>query len=164
MENEIKPRKWLLILLIIITIVIGAFLSYKGVLAIKKTIDEQKKNENRIKEEMNKKQDDMEEAMNKMKDEVEQKQKESQKNSFNRTFEFRAGSQYSASISLLLDDIIKNNKQNSDKLITVISGSTNTTDPDKIKDLKKSFEEWHKYEVSVDYNEDGYVNKITIEY
>lgn len=164
MEKETKPRKWLLIILIIITIAIATFLAYKGILGFKKIIDNQRKNMNEVKENINKNSKDVEESINKIKEEAEKRQKEYDKENFNRTFEFRAGSQYEASISFLLDDVIKNNKQKKERLINVIYGNINTTDPEEIKNLKKSFEEWHKYEVSVDYNEEGYINKITIEY
>ena len=86
------------------------------------------------------------------------------KDSFNWDFETYVGTQYSNSIGYLLDDVITNNKKNKDYLITVIFKDTNTTDPETIKNIKKQFEEWHKYEVSLDYDEEGYVNKITIEY
>ena len=33
----------------------------------------------------------------------------------------------------------------------------------QIKNIKKSLDEWGQYEVSVDYDDNGYVNKITIE-
>lgn len=161
---EIKPRKWLLVILIIITIVIGVFLGYKGVLVIKKEIDRQRAETNKIKEKMNERSNEVDETINNIKEQMAEQEKQSKINSFNRTYEFRSGSQYAASISYLLDDVITNNKKNNDRLISVVYNSTNTTNPEELKNLKKSLEDWHKYEVSIDYDNEGYVNKITIEY
>ena len=68
-----------------------------------------------------------------------------------------------------IDEIIKSNKKSSDHLIEVIfDGTSYGTDPDKIKEIKgmlKSFNGYklQNYEISVDYDENGYVNKVTIE-
>jgi len=82
---------------------------------------------------------------------------------FNRTFEFRVGTQYGLNVSDLLDDVITNNKTNTDQILIVKFGSTDTTDTDEIRNLKKNLDDWTKYEVIFDYDEDGYIYLITIE-
>lgn len=85
------------------------------------------------------------------------------KSSFNSKFEIRSGTKYKSSIEYLLDDVITNNKTNKDMLITVIYKDKETTDPDSIVEIKHSLNDRSKYEVKLDYDDDGYVNKITIE-
>ena len=89
--------------------------------------------------------------------------KEINKSSFNSKFEIRSGTKYKSSIEYLLDDVITNNKINKDMLVTVTYKDNETTDPDTIIEIKHSLEDWKKYEVKLDYDEDGYVNKVTIE-
>ena len=173
--DEFKPRKWLLTLLIIISIIIAGYLSYKAIIGIKTMINNRIEEKELRRKQYEEKQKQVEEEMKKITDEIKQKELEDKQESerqekqfeiasFNNKFEFHTGSQYSQSVSKLLDDVITNNKKNSDKLITVVFSNTTTTNPEEIKSIKSKFEEWHKYEVSLDYNEEGYVNKITIEY
>ena len=61
-----------------------------------------------------------------------------------------------------LNTVANSNQQNSDHLITVVYGETNTTDPNTIRNLKNSLDEWTNYKVSFDYDENGYINKMTI--
>ena len=152
--NDFKPRKWLLSILIIITIGIFVFLVYQGVNSFK-SMTSNKESWGIFN--FMKSFEDIQEQANENKKKI-------SKDSFNWDFETYVGTQYSNSIGYLLDDVITNNKKNKDYLITVIFKDTNTTDPETIKNIKKQFEEWHKYEVSLDYDEEGYVNKITIEY
>lgn len=95
-------------------------------------------------------------TINKIKDKV-------SKSSFNSKFEIRSGTKYKSSIEYLLDDVITNNKTNKDMLVAVIYKDNETTDPDTIIDIKHSLDKDKKYEVKLDYDEEGYVNKITIE-
>ena len=87
---------------------------------------------------------------------------ESDKNSFNFEFEAHSGTQGKIWINYLLDDVVTNNKTNSDHLVSVIFGETETSDPDSIIDIKHSIKEKNEYEIVLDYDEDGYVNLITI--
>ena len=63
----------------------------------------------------------------------------------------------------LLQKVITNNKTESDHMITVIYNETMTATPDEITALKQNFEDGEEYEVSLDYDTDGFVNKITIQ-
>lgn len=82
---------------------------------------------------------------------------------FNSDFEFYAGTKWKNSIELLLDKVVKNNRKNSDKIITVVYRNNSVTDGDAIIDLKHSLEDFKDYEVKVDYNDTGYINKVIIE-
>ena len=90
--------------------------------------------------------------------------KEAQKKSFNSSYEFYIGTQHKGVISsFILDKVITNNKTNSSHLITVVFKNHNTTNPEEIKNLKSELDDWKSYEVSLDYDDEGYVYKITIE-
>ena len=55
-----------------------------------------------------------------------------------------------------------NNKENSNKIITVVYNETITTDLNKIGELKSSFKQGKNYEIMLDYDVNGFVNKVTI--
>lgn len=167
-RDEIKPRKWLITIIIIISILIAGFLAYKAVIGVKGLIDKEIKREEAQKKEYEEKQKQRIDEINRQKQEQEQKLKEQQKkfaaDRFNSSLELRKGSQVSFSLKYLIDDIVTSNKKNPDKLITVVFESTTTTNPEEIQNLKNKLEEWHYYEVSLDYDSDGYVNRIKISY
>ena len=149
-NNDLKPRRWLLVILLIIAVAIVVVLLNKLITVYNERKDNEKPNkmQNII--------DDHTKTANDMFDKFEQ-------DSFNSTFEFHVGENYGSRVKNTLDDVITNNKKNSDRLITVVFENISTTDPDEIKNCKKNFDDWTKYEISIDYDESGYVNKIAIE-
>ena len=132
--EEFKPRKWLQVLLIIIALAIVVVLADKAIKVIKSQADEQKNNITSV-----------------------------SKTTFNSKFEVMSGSQSGFFLDDLIDTIIINNKKNSEHLVAVKFDTLNTTDPNEIKEMKKSISDDNEYEVSLDYDENGYVNLITIE-
>ncbi|MBR3897669.1 MAG: hypothetical protein IKJ43_00115 [Bacilli bacterium] len=82
--------------------------------------------------------------------------------SFNNDLELFTGTNSGMFVSNLLDNVITKNKTDKDHVITVIYGEINTTDTDEIRQLKTNFEDFKNYEVSLDYDSDGFVNKVTI--
>ena len=137
--DNIKPRKWLLVLLAIIAIIIVIVLANK-------IITDRKSNKG-----------------NGIFNIFQTVPTEINKQSFNGKFEIYTGTQFGASITILFDEIITNNKKNSDNKIEVIFDNRTTSEPNKIKEMKKKIQTLNNYEVSADYNEKGYINKITIE-
>lgn len=93
--------------------------------------------------------------------------------SFNRSFEFNSGTIYNSSVRNLLDDVIKSNNKHKDHLVEVVyQGTSYGTDAEGIRNAKtiigtNSFKEnghgFIEYEVSLEYDDKGYVIKITIE-
>lgn len=152
--NDFKPRKWLVVLLIIIALVIIVILANKGI----EIYNEKLKN---IKT-SNKFGESVEEKYNEISNQINEARKKSKLDSFNSQFEIHSGTKKGSSVSWLLDSIITNNKKNQDHQITVEFKSYNTIIPDEITNLKKELDDWHTYEVSLDYNEEGYANKVTI--
>lgn len=161
MEKK-KDRKFILYIVIIIFVASLGTLTYRVGSSIKAKKDA-------IKEEYNKKQKEAEEKQKAIEEEAKKRQEEREKSSFNNMHEFYAGTQGGTAAGLEVDEIIKSNKKSSEHLIEVIfDGTSYGTDPDKIKEIKsmlKSFNGYklQEYEISVDYDENGYVNKVTIE-
>lgn len=149
-NNELKPRRWLLVVLLLIAIAIVIVLLNKLI------IDHNEKKQNRSSNGISDIINNQMEKGNEMLDKFEI-------DSFNSKFEFRVGQNYGSSVMHVLDDVITNNKKNKNHVLTVVFEDLSTTDPEEIKKAKKNFDEWTKYEISVDYDDNGYVNKITIE-
>lgn len=82
---------------------------------------------------------------------------------FNFDLEAYSGTQYGSSVSRLLDNVITKIKKNADHSITVTFGTTTTSKTDEIITIKKQFDKTLQYEVSLDYDSNGYINKVTIE-
>lgn len=80
----------------------------------------------------------------------------------NSSFEKYQGTQYGSKLKLLIDEITQNNKKN-DLKITVKYNNIETQDTEEIKNLKNNIEDTKKYEISFDYNEEGYIDIATIE-
>ena len=81
---------------------------------------------------------------------------------FNFNLETYTGTQYGSSVSSLLDNVITKIKKNTDHSITVTYGTTITSNTDEIMNLKKQFDKKLQYEISLDYDSNGYINKVTI--
>lgn len=148
-SNELKPRKWLLYVLIFISIVIVVVLANKFITDRQNKLDE----EDSI----------FDNFFDKANDTVNNNFSEYEKISFNSTFEMYVGTKWGSSVSRLIDKVTTNNKTNSDHIITVVFGDVNTTDVDEIRKIKKSLGDWTEYEVILDYDDNGFVYLITIE-
>lgn len=96
-------------------------------------------------------------------DTVNQMTQNYEKEAFNRTYENRVGTQATIFVKSALDEVNKNNKKNSEHIISVVYNDKTTTDEDEIIQIKHGLDEWGEYEVSIDYDDNGYVNKVTIE-
>lgn len=84
------------------------------------------------------------------------------KTSFNATLEMYSGTEYGSSVGNLLDKVVTSNKTNKDHIITVIYKETTTTSEDEIVNIKHSLDKFTEYEVSLDYDANGYINKVTV--
>ena len=168
-----KDRKIILYIVIIVFIASLGTLTYRVGSSIKAKKDAIKEEYNKEKQEIKDKQKKAEEEAKKRQEELEQKMKEEElereKDSFNNIHEFYAGTKGGNATGLEVDEIIKSNKKSSNHLIEVIfDGTSYGTDPDKIKEIKSMLKNFNgyklqNYEISVDYDENGYVNKVTIE-
>lgn len=159
-------RKFILYILIIIFIASLALLAYRVGTDIKTKKDE-------IKEELRKEKEKAEKEEKEFKDKFNKDMEESDlkfdKNSFNSNYTFYSGTQPGQNVSMLIDNIINKNKTEKDHLVELIFDNTSYgTDSDNIKQTKNMIQTFkgydiQYYEVSMDYDDNGYVNKVTIE-
>ena len=84
-------------------------------------------------------------------------------NSFNTPYETDAGKKSGFFIVRTLDDIVTNNKTNKSHIITVVYNDITTTEEKEIKEIRNKLSDRKDYDVSLDYDSNGYVNKYTIE-
>ena len=159
-SDEVRPRKWLLVVLIVIALILVVVLADKFITNKKEREEAEKES---IKENIDGFFDIFEEFENEMDSEIEESNNEFEINRFNNGLEIHAGSNYGTLVSTVLDKVITSNKKNQDKIINVIYGDLNTTDESKIREIKKSLDDWTKYEIIFDYDEVGYINQLTIE-
>lgn len=163
-------RKIILYLLIIIFVASLSTLVYRVGCDLKEKKDAIMEEINKTNDDAKRKQEEILKKQEEMRQEMEMQEQESKKSSFNFSFETYQGTQSGTVTGWEVDKIIKNNKQNNGHLIEVIfDGVSYGTDSDKIKEIKNSLNDnftgsgFQKYEISIDYDSDGYVNKITIE-
>lgn len=165
-KKEDGDRKFILYILIIIFIASLALLAYRVGTDIKAKKDE-------IKEELRKEKEKAEKEEKEFKDKFNKNMEESDlkfdKNSFNSNYTFYSGTQPGQNVSMLIDNIINKNKTEKDHLVELIFDNTlYGTDSDNIKQTKNMIQTFkgydiQYYEVSMDYDDNGYVNKVTIE-
>lgn len=165
-KKEDGDRKFILYILIIIFIASLALLAYRVGTDIKTKKDE-------IKEELRKEKEKAEKDEKEFKDKFNKDMEESDlkfdKNSFNSNYTFYSGTQPGQNVSMLIDNIINKNKTEKDHLVELTFDNTSYgTDSDNIKQTKNMIQTFkgydiQYYEVSMDYDDNGYVDKVTIE-
>lgn len=167
-EKETKDRKYILYIVIVIFVASLSVLGYR-------VIGEITEKRAQIKEEQRKKQEEFEKQQQAIKDKIqenlnkaEQEKEQREIESFNRSFELYSGTQWRTSVFLLLDKVITNNQKNKEHLIEVkYQNKSYGTDHNKIRTIKDAMPEdkfkFTDYEVSLEYDSKGYVNKIGIE-
>lgn len=164
----VVKRKYVLYILIAILIASSTTLAVRIGNSIKAENEKRAQEEQAIKDDIKRRQEEIDKKIQDTQKKNEDMKKENEKASFNRTYEIAAGTASKSRVSWTLDDVMTNNKKNSDRLIEVIfnetSYGTSSDEIVKIKSLLKDFEGYMivNYEVSFDYSEDGYINKMTI--
>ena len=163
MKPEKKERKFILYIMIIIFVASSVTLIYRVGLSLKDKFDA-------IKEESNKHINNVNQQIQDAQNKIKEEQAQEEIDDFNRDFEIWVGTETENGTSLQIDKVIKNNKKNSSHLIEVVfDGTSYGTDPSSIQSIKNSLSTWttdnhlQHYEVSVDYDSNGYINRVTIE-
>lgn len=172
-KKEDGDRKFILYILIIIFIASLSLLAYRIGTDIKAKKDEIKEELRKEKEKAEKKQEEEEKKQQELEDKINKEQEEYHKNfskdSFNSTFEMNQGTKSGMFAKSQVDNVVKNNKKDKEHLIEVIfDGTSYGTDPSNISNVKNKLQEFNgykfqEYEISLDYDDNGYVNKVTIE-
>ena len=165
-KKEDGDRKFFLYILIIIFIASLALLAYRVGTDIKTKKDEIKEELRKDKEKAEKDEKEFKDKFNK---DMEESDLKFDKNSFNSNYTFYSGTQPGQNVSMLIDNIINKNKTEKDHLVELTFDNTSYgTDSDNIKQTKNMIQTFkgydiQYYEVSMDYDDNGYVNKVTIE-
>ncbi len=84
------------------------------------------------------------------------------KKSFNAQYEIYSGKESGFFISKALDSIITNNKTNKNYIITVSYNNITSNEESKIKEIRNMLNDYTDYDISLDYDNNGYINKFTI--
>lgn len=169
-------RKFLLYIFILIFIASLMTLTYRVAFDIKKKQDaikeEEKKEREEQKLEAEKIKKEQKEAAEKIKKKQEQAELKRQLESFNWSYENKVGVKTSGSVSYLIDDVMKNNtkKDNLHLIEFVFDGISYGTEPSNISNVTSKLKSFNfnnqsgfqEYEVSVEYDNDGYVNKVIV--
>lgn len=93
---------------------------------------------------------------------IETKNESIDANMFNIQFSDMNGQKSTFFINDYLDEIVTNNKKQQEHIITVKYQDKETSNPDEIIAIKKSLDESKQYELSTDYDQAGFINKLTI--
>ena len=131
-------------ILIIVIFIVGIIFSIKG---MNEARNKQEESQDKFKEESN-------EQMN-------QFMENAAKDSFNFQFNSSAGTKSGFFLETTLDTIIKSNKTNNRKVSLVFNGNS-TQDENEIIEIKHNLGNSNNYEVSVNYDDDGYVYEINV--
>lgn len=148
-----------LLAITIIVVVIVNFIKAQG--TQDKLIDDFNKASSSMVEEYNK-------SKNEMQDEYEDAKNEAMnqyKNATSNDLDLHSSVNWRTYVSDDLEEIYINNKAG-EHLITVVSGSVSTTDPQQIRALANSIENESmskKYDITIEYGDDGYVKTYTFE-
>ena len=86
-----------------------------------------------------------------------------QVDTFNREFDSYSGTKRTLYIEKLLDEIVTNNKTNKKHIISVVYQEQETSLTNEIISIKHSLVDGEEYEVIMDYDDNGYINKVTIQ-
>ena len=97
-----------------------------------------------------------------IKGEIEKDNLEADVAKFNAGLTSLQGTQSKFFLSGYLDNIITKNKTYSNHTITVTYNDITTTEEDEIIKIKHSLKDGCEYEVSVDYDANGYINRVKI--
>ena len=84
------------------------------------------------------------------------------KEEFNYDLEDYVGTQDGDEVKELFDEIIIKIKKDKTYNITVTFETTSTSNTNELTNLKQQFDNSKQYEVSMDYDDNGYINAITI--
>ena len=176
-KSEKKERKWLLYVLVIALIVLIVSL----VIRINLQKEQEKSNAkndtgifsifdnmfgmfNNMSKEI---QDQYQESVNEMDKKREERLNEmndkSTKSRHNAYFELYTGTKPALFVETALDNIISVNKKDKEHMVTLVYNDIATTEEVKIKEIKHSLEDFDEYEISIEYDDNGYVNKVILE-
>ena len=90
-------------------------------------------------------------------------QGEEEHQAFKFNMNYNDGTQTGIIVKYNLGEIISSNNENTKHQITVVYGSIETSDKDKIKEIRNSLNDWDKYDIVFQKDKKGYIIKYIIE-
>lgn len=148
-----------IILFLFIFIVIFVF----GFISTSKSRQAAEERQREMQEQANQRQEEIQEQIKQAKEKAEERTKqeeESNKNHFNFQFYGSNGTKNAFFLEHILDDIVQSNKTN-DRKVSLVFNGTETTEESEIINIKHSLD--GNYEVSINYDDTGYINKIIVD-
>ena len=109
--------------------------------------------------------DNFMEQFNSVNDKINESKNKADINSFNSSIELYSGTASRLFAETVLDNIVTSNKKNERK-ITVKYNKTKTQDPTQIKNIKKNIHNMGmsaEFDISCEYDKDGYIYEVIIE-
>lgn len=148
----------ILFVFVFVSIVVFGFISSsKADKRYQERVKQQQEESEEFKEKIEKVQEGV---MDKIQEENKQSEKEWDKQIFNQQFFGANGTKNAFFVKHILDDIIQSNKTHDNKIALVFDGRE-IMEESEIISIKQSLS--GDYEVSIDYDDNGYINKIRIE-
>ena len=158
-----KSLKYIVIPAIIFFIFILSIFVYESIdrnNRRKETLEAQRQSEERIRQQQEK----IQEQILKEKEKAEKENKEFEetinKNQFNFEFEHENGTKNAFFLKNTFDKIVRSNNKN-DRKVSLVFNGTEITEESEIINIKQSLD--GDYEVSLNYDDDGYINKIIVD-
>ena len=161
-EESFKPRTWLLIVLIVIGLGIAVVLVDKVIKNRNERVDNIQSIFKTNKDKIQENSDKIDKQIDNIQNQIEKQRKDSEIKTFNSKLEMYAGTQWGTSVVTVIDMVITNNKKNKDHIITVSYNGVDTQDEEEIRNFKSNFETFTDYEIIYDYDDDGFINKVTL--
>ncbi len=156
-NDKITKPKLIIILIPVIIAIIGTVIIIVASMSASKKISETFNNEDNT-------QSVIENQIENQKLEEEAKKKElelqNQRDTFN--MKYSSGRKATVFVKSMLEDALNNNQTNQERKITVVYNDITTQDPGQIIEVEKQLKDFSEYDIMIDYDEEGFVNKITI--
>lgn len=85
-----------------------------------------------------------------------------ERNWLNDVLEMYVGTKNGTTVSIAIDKIVTNNKKYKDQAIVVTYQGEKTAEATEIQEMKSKLDKWKEYEVSYEYDENGYIYQMDI--
>ncbi len=129
---------------------------------IDKTADNIQQKNDEVNNDTNEMDNEINNVYNQFKDEENERRSKQDVSDFNFYFSNINGTKNGFLVKHNIDELITSNKTKERK-ITFKYNEIETQDPEVIKETKKRFDDRKNYEISLDYDENGYINLIMVE-
>ena len=152
-------------LIIIISIIIGLLIlaGVGGFIAFKFISKIQAKNTaNNVLKEVTDTNENAQDIINQASDIISDGVNSMKTDEYNDDLEMYVGTQSGDEVKELFDEIIMKLKKDKTHTISVTYNTTSTSDTTELTNLKQQFNDNTQYEVSMDYDDSGFINAITI--